>query len=280
MNVNMRDMSWLQIAPFANPSTIVIVPTAAIEQHGRHLPLDVDCCIVESVAIRSAERVRSEVPILVAPTISYGVSGYHMRFPGSVTLSMETFITVVQEVCISLIHHGFRRILLLNGHGGNDDPLKIATRNIADITGIAVASASYWNIAASGLAEFQGSEVDAIPGHACGFETACMMALRPEHVNSDAMIAISDEAAMPEYARKNLESKVAKVQLPKQADVRGDHGWRGDPTKGSKENGEKYLEIIEGQLAEFLVQFSHHSQYEAPEGFSHERVIGGMHITG
>ncbi len=87
-----------------------------------------------------------------------------MEFAGTLTLSMGTFITVVEEICESLIHHGFRRIIVLNGHGGNHDPIKIAARNVADKTGVAVAAGSYWNMAADDLAPFQDGEVDAIPG--------------------------------------------------------------------------------------------------------------------
>ena len=110
------------------------VPTAAIEQHGRHLPIETDCRIVEEISRRAAERVSDQIDALVTPAIAFGVSGYHMEFAGTLTLSMGTFITVVEEICESLIHHGFRRIIVLNGHGGNHDPIKIAARNVADKT--------------------------------------------------------------------------------------------------------------------------------------------------
>src|SRR5690242_20652634 len=125
-SVLLRDLTWQEIAPLAGPETVVILPTAAIEQHGRHLPIEVDCRIVEEISRRAAERAATHVPVLVAPAVCFGVSGYHMGFAGTLTLSMGTFITVVEELCESLIHHGFRRILVLNGHGGNHDPIKIA----------------------------------------------------------------------------------------------------------------------------------------------------------
>ncbi len=268
--VMMRELSWSQIEPLANDKTIVIVPTAATEQHGRHLPIEVDCRIVEEVAKRAAERVADTTPVLVAPTLSFGVSGYHMGFPGSLTLSMATFITVVEELCESLIHHGFRRILILNGHGGNNDPNKIAARNVADRTGVAVAAASYWNVAADELAPFQDNEVDAIPGHACGFETACMMVLRPELVTEDAMFSSpAASAGRGEYFKKRLQWREAKVQLPQQAGVVREHGWDGDPTKGTPEKGEKYLSLIENRLADFLLTFASGAPFEARFAFTH-----------
>lgn len=270
--VMMRELSWQQIEPLANDRTVVILPTAAIEQHGRHLPIEVDCRIVGEVARRAAERVADQVPVLVAPTVSFGVSGYHMDFPGSLTLSMHTFLTVVEELCASLIHHGFRRILILNGHGGNHDPIKIAARNIADRTGVAVATASYWNVAADELAPFQDGEVDAIPGHACGFETACMMVLRPELVNEEAMFASVSSEGRSDYFKKRLQWREAKVQLPQQAGVVREHGWAGDPTKGSVEKGQKYLNLIETRLADFLLQFASDEPIAAPFAFSFDQV--------
>jgi creatinine amidohydrolase len=272
MSVLMRELSWQQIEPLANDQSVVILPTAAVEQHGRHLPIEVDCCLVEAAATRAANRVQGQIPVLVAPTVSFGVSGYHMGFPGSMTLTMETFITVVQELATSLIHHGFRRILVLNGHGGNNDPIKIAARNVADRTGVAIATASYWNVAADGLAQFQDSEVDAIPGHACGFETACMLALRPELVDVEAMHSTPRGFGRPDYFKKRLQWREAKVQLPQQAGVVKEHGWDGDPTRGTRENGEKYLQIIEESLADFLVTFAQHDLFDAPFAYRPESV--------
>jgi creatinine amidohydrolase len=255
-SVLLRELTWQEIEPLAGPETVVILPTAAVEQHGRHLPLEVDARIVEEVSRRAAERVTDRVPVLVTPVVWSGVSGYHMSFAGTLTLSMNTFIRVVEELGESLVHHGFRRILILNSHGGNHDPIKIAARNIADRTGVAVAAASYWNMAADDLADIQDVEVDAVPGHACGFETAMMMALRPEMVRHDAMRAgTPDASSKGAYFTKRLRREPL-VHLPQQAGVVSSHGWAADPTKGTPENGKRYLELVVNRLADFLEQFA------------------------
>ena len=255
-SILLRELTWPEIAPLAGPETVVILPTAAIEQHGRHLPLEVDTRLVEEVSRLAAERVAERVRVLVAPEVYYGVSGYHMGFPGTMTLTMETFITVVEELCESLIHHGFRRILVLNGHGGNHDPIKIAARNVADRTGVAVATASYWNMAADDLAEFQEREVDAVPGHACGFETAMMLAVRPEMVRADAMLpGTTDVSSQGEYFTERLRRQPL-AHLPQQVGVVSEHGWAGDPTRATVANGEKYLELVVARLAHFLEEFA------------------------
>jgi creatinine amidohydrolase len=254
--VLLRDLTWPEIAPLAGPETVVILPTAAIEQHGRHLPLEVDTRLVEEVSRLAAERVAERVRVLVAPAVCFGVSGYHMRFPGTMTLTMKTFISVVEELCDSFIHHGFRRILILNGHGGNHDPIKIAARNIADHTGVAVATASYWNMAADDLDQFQGTEVDAVPGHACGFETAMMLALRPEMVRLEAMSpGTPDVSSQGAYYTERLR-RLPLVHLPQQAGVVSEHGWAGDPTRATTANGEKYLGLVVARLAHFLEEFA------------------------
>jgi creatinine amidohydrolase len=255
-SVLLRELTWQEIEPLANSETVVILPTAAVEQHGRHLPLEVDARIVEEVSRRAAERVVDRVPVLVTPVVWSGVSGYHMSFAGTMTLSMNTFIRVVEELGESLVHHGFRRILILNSHGGNHDPIKIAARNIADRTGVAAAAASYWNMAADELADIQDVEVDAVPGHACGFETAMMMALRPELVRHDAMGAgTPDVSSRGAYFTKRLRREPL-VHLPQQAGVVSSDGWAADPTKGTREMGERYVEIVVNRLAQFIEHFA------------------------
>jgi creatinine amidohydrolase len=249
-------LTWPEIELLAGPKTVVILPTAAIEQHGRHLPLEVDTRLVEGVSQLAAERIAEKAPVLVAPAVCYGVSGYHMGFPGTMTLTMRTFIAVVEELCDSLIHHGFRRILILNGHGGNHDPIKIAARNVADRTGVAVATASYWNLAGDDLAPFQDAEVDAVPGHACGFETAMMLALDPEMVRHEAMMpGTADVSLQGDYFTDRLQH-VPLAHLPQQAGVVSEHGWAGDPTRATVEKGQKYLELVVARLAAFLEHFA------------------------
>lgn len=255
-SVLLRELTWSEIEPLAGPETVVILPTAAVEQHGRHLPLEVDTRIAEEISRRAAEQVVDRVPVLVAPVIWSGVSGYHMKFAGTLTLSMNTFITVVEELGESLIHHGFRRILILNSHGGNHDPIKVAARNIADRTGVAVAAASYWNMAADDLLAAQDGEVDAIPGHGDGFETAIMLALRPDMVRIEAMrTGAPDAGSKGPYFTKRLRREPL-VHLPQQSGLVTPDGWGADPTKGTLEKGDRYVELIVNRLAHFIEAFA------------------------
>ena len=102
---------------WAGRGTVVVVPIASTEQHGLHLPEDTDQRTVEYVSREAARRL--DVPVLVTPTIPFGVSPHHMIHPGTITLTVETTMRVLKEVCRSIAAHGFERILILSGHGGN-----------------------------------------------------------------------------------------------------------------------------------------------------------------
>ena len=108
-------MTWVEVEAALKHTDAVIIPVGSIEQHGRHLPLGTD----STEAIEVAKLIAQKADVLVAPVVLAGLSSHHMGFPGTITLSPETFEAVVYETATSLIKHGFRKILLYNGHGGN-----------------------------------------------------------------------------------------------------------------------------------------------------------------
>jgi creatinine amidohydrolase len=262
----MREMTWAELQPLATDSTVVVLPVGAIEQHGKHLPLEVDSRIVEELAVRAAGLAKDRVRVLVAPTMAFGASQHHMGFPGTMTLTTDTFTRVVEELCESLIHHGFRRILVLNGHGGNDDLIRTATRNVADRTGVAIATASYWFVAANELATFQDVEVGGIPGHGCGFETSCYLAVRPELARMEAAAEWSPPLSGSGDFGKRI-NRAGGVQMPKQATPASAYGTRGDPRLGSAEKGRKYVGIIEQRLADALIALGQGAAPIAPAAY-------------
>jgi len=109
-------LTWDEVEQYLRSSDMVIIPVGSIEQHGRHLPLGSDMVQATEICLRIGQRAK----VLVAPAVLAGVSEHHMGFPGTIALSPETFEAVVYETAQSLIAHGFRRIVLYSGHGGND----------------------------------------------------------------------------------------------------------------------------------------------------------------
>jgi len=161
------------------PEAVVVVPVGACEQHGPHLPVGTDSAIVERIAVDAAARVPGP-PVLVTPTVSVGISAHHLLYGATISVSVETLRRYLFECCESLVHSGFRRLFLLNGHGGNVDVIGDVAREVSARTGMPVASGSYWVIAWDALVALGAHEVGMVPGHAGAFETALAAAVRPD----------------------------------------------------------------------------------------------------
>src|SRR5579862_1422801 len=119
-------MSWPEVQDLLNRSDIVIIPIASMEEHGPQLPIGTDFLS----ATERAKLIAQKTDVLVAPILLPGISPYHMEFPGTITLSSETVERVYFEAAQSFIHHGFRRILFLNGHAGNQYAVRFITDRI------------------------------------------------------------------------------------------------------------------------------------------------------
>jgi len=109
-------MTWPEVEEALKRTDVIIIPVGSIEQHGKHLPLGTD--IYDTIEI--SKLIAQKTDVLVAPAVLAGLSSHHMGFPGTITLTPETFEAVVHETALSLIKHGFRKILIYNGHGGNE----------------------------------------------------------------------------------------------------------------------------------------------------------------
>ena len=168
------------IRSLAESGGLLVLPIGAIEQHGPHLPVWTDTLVVEHLAMASATLVRDELPILVAPTMPFGSSAHHLPFGG--TLSLDTAVVLDVLMCLGRSAHrsGFRRIFILNGHGGNHELVELAARDLCLEFGIDVGGASWWQVAAEALADSGAHEHGRVPGHAGAFETSLVSALRPD----------------------------------------------------------------------------------------------------
>ena len=129
------------------PDAIVVLPLGATEQHGPHLALGTDHLLVDRVACDAAAALAGRPDVIVAPTIPFGFSAHHMPFGATVSISTRTLMRFLEEACHSLLASGFRRVFILNGHGGNEELVRVVARQVgADATAL-VAAGSYWVIA-------------------------------------------------------------------------------------------------------------------------------------
>ena len=174
----------------------VILPTGSIEQHGSHLPVFTDTLLVTHVAREAARLVASRQsgrsgppPVLIAPTLHTGVSHHHLAFAGTMSLPATVYVDVVSELVRGLAGHGVARILILNGHGGNEHPNGTVVQRMVHDEGVPVviASASYWTLARDAMQALGVyMRYEHVPGHAGDFETALVLALRPDLVHLEA----------------------------------------------------------------------------------------------
>ena len=250
MKTLLAEMTREQVRAIA-ANTTAVLPTAAIEQHGPHLAIVTDTLACGTICQRAAELATQQgAPATVAPTLQFGASHHHRPYPGVLSLSLPTFIQVVKELCESLVLSGFRRIVIVNGHGGNDAAVRVAATDVALAHPVSIAAASYWTIAGPALvADGRVRDIGQLPGHAGAFETSLVMALREELV---------DKASYPEpRAKPPFEPDLStRAQVSRAGQLLGQGpGYTDDPSRASVAHGEHLLGIITREVAKFLVDF-------------------------
>jgi creatinine amidohydrolase len=181
MRVN--DLSWFDIAEYLRSDDRVILPLGATEEHGPHLGLGTDT--LEATAIAEQAGEIAQVPVV--PTMPFGMSESLMGFPGTLSLKPETLIRVLCDILTALHRHGFRRVLIVNGHGGNTPCLSAAVQTVAEsLPGLRVKNFQWWtdaeaySIVTREMGVQQGS-------HAADGETAFMLAIRPQAVHIERL---------------------------------------------------------------------------------------------
>ena len=119
-------LTWAEMNDAIAMQKLVILPTGSTEQHGRHLPLDVDLFLAEAVCLEAGRRAADRV--LVLPPMAYGLNLHHIDFPGTIHIEPEVFIAVCLNITKSVAYHGFKKILIVNGHGSNTPLVNLVTR--------------------------------------------------------------------------------------------------------------------------------------------------------
>jgi creatinine amidohydrolase len=259
VKVLLADMTWPEVRERIRPNAVAVVPVAATEQHGPHLPLETDTRLVTEFARRAAERVAATIPIVVTPTQAIGFSAHHLDFPGTLSLSMPTYVAVLVELGDCLIRHGFRKVLLLNGHGGNHEAIQVAVRQLMATHAVVAGAATYWTVARAALDAVDVAAVGGAPGHASGFETSCMLALRPELVDLGQLP--TEDQSRPREADGRATLRGMGVMLTPHAGQHPASGIWGDPTLVRPDRGPIFVEAVVAALAELFVAFSRTDGY-------------------
>ncbi len=239
-----------QLKQKADEGCMVVVALAATEQHGPHLPVYTDSLIGEFVATHAVEEASKAVPVLLCPLLPIGCSDHHMKFGGTLSFSSATYLHMLRDIGESLVSGGFRKIVFLNGHGGNEPIMHQTANDLAVKHPIWTASASYWSISREELRMANADEVGMVPGHAGGFETSAIMALREDLVAVELIVAEHAERAW-------INSGPPGTFIGRHLELTGADGFTDAPHMATKERGERYLEAISRSAAAWLINVYH-----------------------
>ena len=240
-----------QLAALDKERLILVLPLGSCEQHGPHLPLFTDTILVTRIA--EALEARFPDDVILAPTAWAGSSASHLRFAGVVSLDAIFFAEYLVRLCQSWLRDGFRRLFLLNGHGGNIAPARVALRALKDAhPGALVAFSSYWDLGKTTIQAVRESGPGGI-GHACEMETSLMLWLAPELVDME-------KARNGGRWRKSAYT-TQDICAPGPVDVAFDHheisctGVHGDPELATAAKGRRFFEGIVADVAGFVEEF-------------------------
>jgi creatinine amidohydrolase len=245
------EMTWPEVKAAALRPCVAVLPIATLEDHGRHLPIDTDLLLCTSVCEVAASRAADRA--VLVPAINHGYSPHHMDFPGALTIGPHTLIDYGLDVCKSLAHHGFKRILIVNGHGSNAPFADIIARQCVVHTDALAAAVNYW--AAPGVREVAESlrDSDAVGGmnHACEFETSLYLALRPELVEMNEAVRELSHRPSKSYWTDLIagDGPLAMMEFWSQL---SESGVMGDPTKATAEKGRALLDAAANGIVELI----------------------------
>jgi len=237
-------LTWPEMNDALAARKLVILPTASTEQHGKHLPLDVDLFLCESVCLEVGRRAADRV--LVLPAIAYGLNLHHIDFPGTIHVEPETFIAFCLNVTKSVAYHGFEKILIVNGHGSNTPLIDLVARKTVLETRSLCFAAGY---AAFLLAVFEPIRESRVMAHADEFETSLYLHLAPERVRMD--LAVEDNDRMGTFVSSD-STRNYPVRFNDYWGRWTTTGVHGDPTKATAEKGRVLFEAAVNGLIEVV----------------------------
>lgn len=247
----LANLTRQEIGAIAARATALVV-VAATEQHGPHLEVRVDALLGTRVAEAAIERLADDIDVVLCPTLPFGASHHHLIYPGALSLSTDTLLRVLHDLGESLVASGFRRIYFLGSHGGNDEVVRLAARELALRHDVLAGAASYWTLAWPAiLADGSAFELGRVPGHAGGFETSLMLALAPDGVRLGEM-----------PPRRDVGRGGAVNEDPTAAGLVHRHrswamidGYSDDARDADGEAGRKVFDLISREVADALTRF-------------------------
>ena len=243
----LADLTWPEIDELRSHAPVAIVPLGATEQHGHGMAQRTDTTRAEVVADLIARRMSPQV--VVAPTIPVGMSEHHMAFPGTLTLSPVTLQQVVVELVQSLHRHGWRRIFVLTGHGGNNAAVDVAVSRLrAELTDTHIAWSGVTPVVADLVKEHSDSRVR---GHSCEIETSQALYVDPDLVLPERLTIGSSTLDDLEPAGRLARSRPG-INFPQGYDSLSPTGNLGNPRLATTELGALLVDTVVDRICDFL----------------------------
>lgn len=234
-------LTWPDIDAMPHKEDVVIVqPMGAIEQHGPHLPLVVDSAICVEVLGRAFEQLDPNVLGYCLPPLYYGKSNEHCHFPGTITLSAQTLLMVLQDVATSIYRAGFRKLVLVNAHGGQPQVLEIAARDLHQVyPELMVFPLFVWAVPNCAGELLSAKELE-LGIHAGDAETSLMLSIMPEQVRQDLALAEFPQN-LPQPSWLTMEGALPFAWVTRDLSA---SGVLGDPTVATVEKGDKIVQSL------------------------------------
>jgi creatinine amidohydrolase len=240
-----KELSAEDLRAKAAEDAIVLLPIASMEQHGPHLPVGVDTYLCEGVCKAGADLAVKDAPCVVAPTLWCGMAEHHMAYGGTFTFDIPTYRAVLLCFLKSIERHGFKRVFIVNGHGGNIAAMNAFLPDFSRETGLTIRAATYFDMSNAAIEPFLEDQKQV--WHACEVETSLMMVIAPETVKHDRL---KDAFGMLDVdIGKTLRGPPAQFRSFKEMTP---SGVIGDARRASKEKGEKILRACAEGLAAVL----------------------------
>jgi creatinine amidohydrolase len=237
------------IAELATQGLIAVLPVAATEQHGPHLPISTDTATIDGVVRAAIPKLPADLPALFLPTCAYGKSNEHSRYPGTVTLSATTLIALWMDIGASVARSGVKKLVLFNSHGGQMSVMDIVTRDLRERHGLMVVAANWYTLGLpAGMFDTREIEHGI---HAGDLETSIMMALTPQDVRADRR---QDFHSLTEtLARENRYLSITpRGKIGWQTQDLNPQGACGDATKASADKGHAVIDFVSSRFVELL----------------------------
>jgi creatinine amidohydrolase len=231
----------------AREGALAILPAGSLEQHGPHLPVITDTASASAAAIAAARLVADDpnpVPVAVLPGLWLGLSEHHLPFGGTISVDYAAYRAILESIVRSLRALGFARLLIVNGHGGNVDPLAVAARELAVAYDIPIVATTPWFLARDKIGDI--FEVDSGPKHACEGETSMMMAIAGDMVKADKLDEAMQQAPAPIHAPSGFSRFYS---FSERAPITGT--W-GDPRTATADKGKRFLAVHAEVLADAI----------------------------